>query len=848
MPSLADAPIPLPIPDAVPGAAPDPAPRSLSRDDILRLGRAGTPWPFLRTAARALAIAPQDSALRALAGANLTRLGLRTLAMAQFGALPSAAARDPGLSALRAAAERLPPDEVPAPEAIENCRKNVAALASRGVDLAAALAIWTASAGAWRWFRAGDGNVLRLRSGEESNLSAAALLADLIAAARGFAAEHFAVEARREQAAIVEGADPPWLLREMLDGAPTRPDGYTPMVFLVQADAAELLDGLALADLSDHLRQTRIKAFVGPDATTRLREHLLTRLTRQLPQSVVPAATLRAPASPTPAWVLTEAHQRQQEEHMRLAALAHAHYGPLGRGHWRARFEASRQPEGLRILIPTCRYSTFVRHASDDLAHAFRRLGAAVKLLQEPDAHSRLGSPAYLREFANFRPDLVVLINYTRANVNAVGEVIPANVPFVCWLQDAMPHQFDERRGAAAGPLDFLVGHVHRELVEQFGYPADRSFSMPVVASAAKFHDGPVESALYSRFECDVAFVSHHSEPPEPMHRRLLAECAGDRVMHDACAMLLPAIGEAVRHCMHRCAAPDLRRAADEALRAVTGRDPDPQRAAVIHRSYCLPLADRVFRHETLAWTADLCARRGWRFHLYGRGWERSEHFGRFARGELRHGEELRAAYAAAGAHLHASLSAVTHQRVMECALSGGLPLARLHRDALTGATGRAQRAAALGGEPTLHDPRFARPGYDRLACADVARVADILERLGLDPDSFRFVPEKRLRHFRQSPDACPIENDPSWLLGDLPETCFWSAATLELRIERAVRDAAWRRETSGAIAARVRERLTHDTLAQRILALVRDSLDRPGAEGTAQPAAADSPALSAAA
>jgi hypothetical protein len=432
--------------------------------------------------------------------------------------------------------------------------------------------------------------------------------------------------------------------------------------------------------------------------------------------------------------------------------------------------------------------------------------------------------PAYLREFANYKPDLVVLINYTRAHINAIGGVIPANIPFVCWLQDAMPHQFDARAGAAAGPLDFLIGHVHRELVEQFGYPAERTFSMPVVASTSKFHDGPVESALYERFECDAAFVSHHSETPEQMHRRLLSECAGDGVMQQACGLLLPAIGAAVAHSMQRWASHDLRRATEQALRTVTGKDPDPQRAAVLHRSFCLPLADRIFRHETLAWAAEICTRRGWRLHLYGRGWDQHERFAPFAKGELKHGEELRAAYAAAALNLHASINTVSHQRVLECALSGGFPLCRLHRDALTGATVRAQRAAALAGDPTLDDPRFPRPGYDRLFCAEIAHAADILERLGLDPDSFRFPTAQRLARYRANPGASPIENDPSWLLGDLPEISFWSPATLEDRLARAVADHAWRRETSASIAGRVRERLTHDVLAQRILSVVRAS------------------------
>ena len=40
-----------------------------------------------------------------------------------------------------------------------------------------------------------------------------------------------------------------------------------------------------------------------------------------------------------------------------------------------------------------------------------------------------------------------------------------------------------------------------------------------MVASEHKFHAAPITSAQRERFACDLAFVSHHSQTPEAMHR-----------------------------------------------------------------------------------------------------------------------------------------------------------------------------------------------------------------------------------------------------------------------------------------------------------------------------------------
>jgi hypothetical protein len=172
------------------------------------------------------------------------------------------------------------------------------------------------------------------------------------------------------------------------------------------------------------------------------------------------------------------------------------------------------------VLLPISRYSTFVKHSAADLAEAFIAMGHDARVLTEPDDHSRLASPAYLRAFAEFRPDLVVLINYTRHHM---GQAIVPGVPVVCWIQDAMPHLFNPQAGAAQGELDFLAGYLPTELFDRFAYPRARTLFSPVTASATKFHPTPPSADDVQRMTCEIAYVSHQSEAPDVFCERMIA-------------------------------------------------------------------------------------------------------------------------------------------------------------------------------------------------------------------------------------------------------------------------------------------------------------------------------------
>lgn len=601
--------------------------------------------------------------------------------------------------------------------------------------------------------------------------------------------------------------------------------GPRPLILVVEERADIARRALSRADLTEAIEDPRVRFFLGPGATARLAAFLRARLD----------CTIRGPAlgaSGALSAAVTRAVQRAGEEQQALVASLGAivarEYADKGPSYWATRFARRTAPRhGLRALVPTHRHSTFVRHSAADIADALRGLGWEVRTPMEPDDWSAMSPVPLLREFAEFRPDLVVSINYPRA---LLAGVVPANVPFVCWAQDAMGHLFDRRVGQAQGPLDFLAGHTPAALFEQFGYPRARAARTPVLASERKFHTAAVPVARRARFECEVAYVGHQSESPERLHERLRGQLALDPVVARAIDTLRPRVAaiaaaphEGVTHGPHGA----LEAAARDALRDSVGAEPEARAVTALLTHYALPLADRLLRHESLAWAAAIADRRAWRFRLYGRGWEAHPTLGAFAAGELEHGDDLRDAYACAGAHLHVSINSSMHQRVLECALSGGLPLCRLHADDLV-ATQIWMYAALHERPPDLCRLEPRAEGWWAADHPEAMAYTALRQRLGLPVGAIVHSNEHVRAAVRAERSTGP-EGLASWLLGDLAELTFRTPEELEGALTRAVERPAWSEHASAGIRARVLGSLTYSAFLPRLLDSVSDSL-RDGA------------------
>ncbi len=811
------------------------SPPRLGREDVVRAGRLGSPWQFVPLALAALRVLPGDAEIRFLLAAAYAKLALRTPALEQLERLPDQVQHDPGVAALREAVAALPGDRVELDALDRTLGANLAAI-SRRDD--APVGRFT-SVDAWR-DRASKREHFRTRT------------CDLVWRATGDTEAWERFDSQREQSGAirlphdesptateyptwyaVDGFDPPWMLMRVWRSTGTRADGFAPYVLVAQRDPAQMLDGLAQHDLGDLLADPRLRLFAGETAATDIQRFLSTHAERgvRIACAAIGLPTTRSRVEPSIS-TLTDTATRAagvlEDELRKQIATTPART----RAFWANRFRAAGtvSAEPLRILIPTSRFSTFLRHSAADLADALNHSGCIARVLMEPDSHSLIEPLASLRACDELRPDLIVLPNYARPSV---ASRFPVDIPFVTWVQDSMPHLYEKNAGARLGELDFIAGNLREDMFQHFGYPRARALHMPMAASARKFHQAPVSPEAAARHGCEIAYVSHHSETPAAMHARKRAEAVPQSRVPELLDALFSRIVALVDAPISR--GPLTKLLADATRQEVLrfGLPCDEPAIAGALTAYVFPLADRALRHRTLEWAAAVATRRNWRMHLYGKGWETHPTLAPHARGELTHGEDLRTCYQTARAHLHISLHTAVHQRVFECAMSGGLPICRLQADDLSQLEYLVGASACRAREPDTIDPNrrtadgYCYGGYALDASEPARRYTHFLSALELPVPAHVWLNQVHAQRLRSDP-AQHIDGEEHALWNLWPDPAalmFHNEATLERVLVRAIEDDAWRAEHATQLGEHAREHVSYDAFARKLLAFITSRL-----------------------
>lgn len=782
-------------------------------EDAIR-SKAAEAWRALAEVGSRIAKAPNDGAghidrIRALLG-----LGLRTLAVRECQMLLKAGAPAPVIEPLVDAAGALTPDEVGPDERETALRANLANLPEHLQPSQEDLARWRAEYCPIAWFRSIDGNIVRanLDSGRVAHLE------NIRGAAPAMFESLFTTMRERIVSPIIfEGCDPVWLLETLLH-APTPPTtpGFRPRLLIVQQDTAEFLNGLACANLGPELADDRISWFIGPGATDRLRIWLTDHTRVAPPECAIRSPLLRVPAEPSIAQVNGEAGAAWRDLHARLKRDVLEPQRPRDASYWAERFGST---DALRVVVMTSRFSTYMRHASEELARELESAGHEAIVLTEVDDTAATSVTYYLDEIRAFDPDLIVSINYPRSTI--AGRV-PPDVPFVCWVQDAMPHLFKRERGLATGPLDFVVGMVKPEMHREYAYPKDRLLWLPMATRAETF-------AVERRAErtCDIAWVTHHGASVEQLHERLTGEFSKKNPDAQPALDSLRDRIIAITSDPSACVAYELAKLADEPLGIGSGG------AALrggfeLLVSYIHQIAERAFRMEAARWARSIAQRRGWSLRFYGNGWDQNPEFADLAAGPVAFGSELAGCYAGAGVHLHASITQPLHQRTAECSLAGGLVLSRVPRDPFALLNNRAiLEAIELGvGEPLPDDPEGRRVEIDRLPAA--RRMVDELDRLRLMPphrfaDGMIGWPGARIQDMQR--EDSPEFRAQAAAFDTLTGLFFANEQTLETLLGRALTNEAWRSEQIELAQSTLSETMTMRSFVYRTLGFVREGL-----------------------
>lgn len=655
--------------------------------------------------------------------------------------------------------------------------------------------------------------------------------------------------AHHKHGIVIAGLDQPQTITDLLREHPPEDSGFQAPIYVLETDK-EIVN--AYRQESSALDwPERVHVFAGEDCVEQFLEMLRTQLDCWLPRHIVATGHRTVDLARTVAARLDLLVKEQTDLIEETRSRIASRWEDRGMAYWASRYAEIREGARARVLISTTRFSTFMKHAAQDLAEAMEADGHQVRLLIEPNTSTGITPLLCLEAIESFDPDLVVVINFPRS---MHADLFPDGCPHVCWVQDAMGHLFKQGQPKPS-PMDFIVGHIYTESSLVAGYADDALLSFPVPVSQRKFHCGPVSDELAQRYTCDIAYVSHQSATPSAFHKQFVREFP--IIQQAAFERARDAVIETMSAWSDSVVTQQLHRISGQLAHEMTKSD-DKNIKNLLFKQYINPIAERIIRHQTLEWAAEIARTHQLDFRIFGKGWEHHPSLHSYAAGEIEHGDALRACYQSAKVHLHASVNGCGHQRIFECACSGGLILCRrswgevYRQNRLQMSDFMRQGLPADASLVEWKCPAYLIEKHPQLKAImnDRARIKtptsgwdhDLLERIlagtvACETDESgnphlvlyaQIANDERFSH-RLVPST-PQQMRPLEILGDPLELTFSTSEELEERILKAIHDPTWRSARSTGIADRVRERVSMSRFGRELIALVINKLSEPHA------------------
>ncbi|HEX4125190.1 MAG TPA: hypothetical protein VHY37_10730, partial [Tepidisphaeraceae bacterium] len=465
---------------------------------------------------------------------------------------------------------------------------------------------------------------------------------------------------------LIAGIDRGWLWQRLYaaPSAASGVPGHRLPLFFLEKQIDRLWTALHLHDWRSMLADPRVRLFAGEDTYGQFRQSLLDQPMIPWPRQSITVDQTIWPHAGSLDRTLAEttlAASQIIERNRRDMAAYYAGQTPA------AIAEQLRSGKPMRILGITSRYTTFLQYSMRDWLAAFERTGHTTQLLIESLDHEHLGPIRPGQACAEFRPDLILIIDHYRREFPS----LPIEVPCVMWVQDQMQHLFSPAGGAAQDILDYCLGFARLRMTSEFQYPANRYMPAHVGVDETRYHPRELSADQQQRFGCDVSFVSHASMPAKTIVEQESARHQSPearKILYDIFDRLsaIYAAGGIVSE------EPVISAMIDQGLAdhklAIT-----PETKGSLLHFFHQRVNNALFRHQPLEWLAEM----GVDLRLWGRGWESHPTLSRFARGPADNQTQLAAIYQASRINLHVSPHGAVHQRIFEGLAAGGFFLLR---------------------------------------------------------------------------------------------------------------------------------------------------------------------------
>ncbi len=330
-----------------------------------------------------------------------------------------------------------------------------------------------------------------------------------------------------------------------------------------------------------------------------------------------------------------------------------------------------------RILVATCRWTTFLKHCARDFDRAFTQAGCETRYLIEENDVQTLSPALHWYELDRFQPDVFFSVSHARPTT----PYLPRELPHIAYIQDKcgpiLWHPTLEEHISARDLFVCSLSEFQKFLVSK-KVPAHQTFVMPVPTDDQIFYPLEAEEALAGKFTCDVAYIKHGNADVEKDMADWMRPKGFLTPTDERTRTLSEFFQNLYRHFRRKPEVlwyeEDMQDYAREKLFPALPQEmwPDLQQLVTTFSVQVYPTCRRCYYLEALA-DQELSMR------LYGNGWKEDPLFNRFAAGSVERGPQLNAVYNFSRINLHLHPYSTMHQRLSECGLAGGFMMIADH-------------------------------------------------------------------------------------------------------------------------------------------------------------------------
>ena len=290
------------------------------------------------------------------------------------------------------------------------------------------------------------------------------------------------------KAIAILGMGDGYLLKSCALHPPAALFGYQQAIYVFEPDAQAVLACMSIHDYTGPdgpIAQERFHWCVGSNCRDMARDILLGSSLNPPPLVEVRLRSQRRGSRQYPGRDVMPASL--YDEYVADKATLGEYYAAIDRTEWIEIFSdaPARKP---RVLFLTTRRSSVLQYCTADTSAAFDTLGWETNTFIEPKP-SHLPSAFKLTQLlVEFKPDLVFQIDHLRSEW---GDLMPPQLPFVCWIQDHLDNLTSKAAGRAIGLRDYQLCGMPSMYTDRFDYPSRQFLKMPKLTRLPKLLPPP---------------------------------------------------------------------------------------------------------------------------------------------------------------------------------------------------------------------------------------------------------------------------------------------------------------------------------------------------------------------